>query len=275
MLSDHISLLFAGMVFILLFLVLFILLYFIKKNKVCSKEVTTVVIFYTVCNILIEMLFLFIFNEIQKTDIKIDRWYKSVLLILTIYYVGYVLTVITCLINKFQVNKVRGILFGFSFISVSIFVLSFSLSFGESTRSLNGSVYEYQVSTVDSYSGILGEDLGSLQVYYDSNGSIFLDKSDLSIINKDYSNIEFKDRDINYIRATDQFWSYNGNSFIPKSSLLDGLNSELVDISILYSDGTLKKYKAKSIKFLIIDEDTVYCMASDNYSNIFTVFSIK
>ena len=66
MLSDHISLLFAGMVFILLFLVLFILLYFIKKNKVCSKEVTTVVIFYTVCNILIEMLFLFIFNEIQK-----------------------------------------------------------------------------------------------------------------------------------------------------------------------------------------------------------------
>lgn len=275
MLSDHISLLFAGMVFILLFLVLFILLYFIKKNKVCSKEVTTVVIFYTVCNILIEMLFLFIFNEIQKTDIKIDRWYKSVLLILTIYYVGYVLTVITCLINKFQVNKVRGILFGFSFISVSIFVLSFSLSFGESTRSLNGSVYEYQVSTVDSYSGILGEDLGSLQVYYDSKGSIFLDKSDLSIINKDYSNIEFKDRDINYIRATDQFWSYNGNSFIPKSSLLDGLNSELVDISILYSDGTLKKYKAKSIKFLIIDEDTVYCMASDNYSNIFTVFSIK
>lgn len=275
MLSDHISLLFAGMVFILLFLVLFILLYFIKKNKVCSKEVTTVVIFYTVCNILIEMLFLFIFNEIQKTDIKIDRWYKSVLLILTIYYVGYVLTVITCLINKFQVNKVRGILFGFSFISVSIFVLSFSLSFGESTRSLNGSVYEYQVSTVDSYSGILGEDLGSLQVYYDSKGSIFLDKSDLSIINKDYSDIEFKDRDINYIRATDQFWSYNGNSFIPKSSLLDGLNSELVDISILYSDGTLKKYKAKSIKFLIIDEDTVYCMASDNYSNIFTVFSIK
>lgn len=275
MLSDHISLLFAGMVFILLFLVLFILLYFIKKNKVCSKEVTTVVIFYTVCNILIEMLFLFIFNKIQKTDIKIDRWYKSVLLILTIYYVGYVLTVITCLINKFQVNKVRGILFGFSFISVSIFVLSFSLSFGESTRSLNGSVYEYQVSTVDSYSGILGEDLGSLQVYYDSKGSIFLDKSDLSIINKDYSNIEFKDRDINYIRATDQFWSYNGNSFIPKSSLLDGLNSELVDISILYSDGTLKKYKAKSIKFLIIDEDTVYCMASDNYSNIFTVFSIK
>lgn len=275
MLSDHISLLFAGMVFILLFLVLFILLYFIKKNKVCSKEVTTVVIFYTVCNILIEMLFLFIFNEIQKTDIKIDRWYKSVLLILTIYYVGYVLTVITCLINKFQVNKVRGILFDFSFISVSIFVLSFSLSFGESTRSLNGSVYEYQVSTVDSYSGILGEDLGSLQVYYDSKGSIFLDKSDLSIINKDYSNIEFKDRDINYIRATDQFWSYNGNSFIPKSSLLDGLNSELVDISILYSDGTLKKYKAKSIKFLIIDEDTVYCMASDNYSNIFTVFSIK
>lgn len=275
MLSDHISLLFAGMVFILLFLVLFILLYFIKKNKVCSKEVTTVVIFYTVCNILIEMLFLFIFNEIQKTDIKIDRWYKSVLLILTIYYVGYVLTVITCLINKFQVHKVRGILFGFSFISVSIFVLSFSLSFGESTRSLNGSVYEYQVSTVDSYSGILGEDLGSLQVYYDSKGSIFLDKSDLSIINKDYSNIEFKDRDINYIRATDQFWSYNGNSFIPKSSLLDGLNSELVDISILYSDGTLKKYKAKSIKFLIIDEDTVYCMASDNYSNIFTVFSIK
>ena len=275
MLSDHISLLFAGMVFILLFLVLFILLYFIKKNKVCSKEVTTVVIFYTVCNILIEMLFLFIFNEIQKTDIKIDRWYKSVLLILTIYYVGYVLTVITCLINKFQVNKVRGILFGFSFISVSIFVLSFSLSFGESTRSLNGSVYEYQVSTVDSYSGILGEDLGSLQVYYDSKGSIFLDKSDLSIINKDYSNIEFKDRDINYIRATDQFWSYNGSSFIPKSSLLDGLNSELVDISILYSDGTLKKYKAKSIKFLIIDEDTVYCMASDNYSNIFTVFSIK
>lgn len=275
MLSDHISLLFAGMVFILLFLVLFILLYFIKKNKVCSKEVTTVVIFYTVCNILIEMLFLFIFNEIQKTDIKIDRWYKSVLLILTIYYVGYVLTVITCLINKFQVNKVRGILFGFSFISVSIFVLSFSLSFEESTRSLNGSVYEYQVSTVDSYSGILGEDLGSLQVYYDSKGSIFLDKSDLSIINKDYSNIEFKDRDINYIRATDQFWSYNGNSFIPKSSLLDGLNSELVDISILYSDGTLKKYKAKSIKFLIIDEDTVYCMASDNYSNIFTVFSIK
>lgn len=221
------------------------------------------------------MLFLFIFNKIQKTDIKIDRWYKSVLLILTIYYVGYVLTVITCLINKFQVNKVRGILFGFSFISVSIFVLSFSLSFGESTRSLNGSVYEYQVSTVDSYSGILGEDLGSLQVYYDSKGSIFLDKSDLSIINKDYSNIEFKDRDINYIRATDQFWSYNGNSFIPKSSLLDGLNSELVDISILYSDGTLKKYKAKSIKFLIIDEDTVYCMASDNYSNIFTVFSIK
>lgn len=275
MLSDHISLLFAGMVFILLFLVLFILLYFIKKNKVCSKEVTTVVIFYTVCNILIEMLFLFIFNEIQKTDIKIDRWYKSVLFILTIYYVGYVLTVITCLINKFQVNKVRGILFGFSFISVSIFVLSFSLSFGESTRNLNGSVYEYQVSTVDSYSGILGEDLGSLQVYYDSKGSIFLDKSDLSIINKDYSNIEFKDRDINYIRATDQFWSYNGNSFIPKSSLLDGLNSELVDISILYSDGTLKKYKAKSIKFLIIDEDTVYCMASDNYSNIFTVFSIK
>lgn len=275
MLSDHISLLFAGMVFILLFLVLFILLYFIKKNKVCSKEVTTVVIFYTVCNILIEMLFLFILNKIQKTDIKIDRWYKSVLLILTIYYVGYVLTVITCLINKFQVNKVRGILFGFSFISVSIFVLSFSLSFGESTRSLNGSVYEYQVSTVDSYSGILGEDLGSLQVYYDSKGSIFLDKSDLSIINKDYSNIEFKDRDINYIRATDQFWSYNGNSFIPKSSLLDGLNSELVDISILYSDGTLKKYKAKSIKFLIIDEDTVYCMASDNYSNIFTVFSIK
>lgn len=275
MLSEHISLLFAGMVFILLFLVLFILLYFIKKNKVCSKEVTTVVIFYTVCNILIEMLFLFIFNKIQKTDIKIDRWYKSVLLILTIYYVGYVLTVITCLINKFQVNKVRGILFGFSFISVSIFVLSFSLSFGESTRSLNGSVYEYQVSTVDSYSGILGEDLGSLQVYYDSKGSIFLDKSDLSIINKDYSNIEFKDRDINYIRATDQFWSYNGNSFIPKSSLLDGLNSELVDISILYSDGTLKKYKAKSIKFLIIDEDTVYCMASDNYSNIFTVFSIK
>lgn len=275
MLSDHISLLFAGMVFILLFLVLFILLYFIKKNKVCSKEVTTVVIFYTVCNILIEMLFLFIFNKIQKTDIKIDRWYKSVLLILTIYYVGYVLTVITCLINKFQVNKVRGILFGFSFISVSIFVLSFSLSFGESTRSLNGSVYEYQVSTVDSYSGILGEDLGSLQVYYDSKGSIFLNKSDLSIINKDYSNIEFKDRDINYIRATDQFWSYNGNSFIPKSSLLDGLNSELVDISILYSDGTLKKYKAKSIKFLIIDEDTVYCMASDNYSNIFTVFSIK
>lgn len=275
MLSDHISLLFAGMVFILLFLVLFILLYFIKKNKVCSKEVTTVVIFYTVCNILIEMLFLFIFNEIQKTDIKIDRWYKSVLLILTIYYVGYVLTVITCLINKFQVNKVRGILFGFSFISVSIFVLSFSLSFGESTRSLNGSVYEYQVSTVDSYSGILCEDLGSLQVYYDSKGSIFLDKSDLSIINKDYSNIEFKDRDINYIRATDQFWSYNGNSFILKSSLLDGLNSELVDISILYSDGTLKKYKAKSIKFLIIDEDTVYCMASDNYSNIFTVFSIK
>lgn len=275
MLSEHISLLFAGMVFILLFLVLFILLYFIKKNKVCSKEVTTVVIFYTVCNILIEMLFLFIFNKIQKTDIKIDRWYKSVLLILTIYYVGYVLTVITCLINKFQVNKVRGILFDFSFISVSIFVLSFSLSFGESTRSLNGSVYEYQVSTVDSYSGILGEDLGSLQVYYDSKGSIFLDKSDLSIINKDYSNIEFKDRDINYIRATDQFWSYNGNSFIPKSSLLDGLNSELVDISILYSDGTLKKYKAKSIKFLIIDEDTVYCMASDNYSNIFTVFSIK
>lgn len=275
MLSDHISLLFAGMVFILLFLVLFILLYFIKKNKVCSKEVTTVVIFYTVCNILIEMLFLFIFNEIQKTDIKIDRWYKSVLLILTIYYVGYVLTVITCLINKFQVNKVRGILFGFSFISVSIFVLSFSLSFGESTRSLNGSVYEYQVSTVDSYSGILGEDLGSLQVYYDSKGSIFLDKSDLSIINKDYSNIEFKDRDINYIQATEQFWSYNGNSFIPKSSLLDGLNSELVDISILYSDGTLKKYKAKSIKFLIIDEDTVYCMASDNYSNISTVFSIK
>lgn len=275
MLSEHISLLFAGMVFILLFLVLFILLYFIKKNKVCSKEVTTVVIFYTVCNILIEMLFLFIFNKIQKTDIKIDRWYKSVLLILTIYYVGYVLTVITCLINKFQVNKVRGILFGFSFISVSIFVLSFSLSFGESTRSLNGSVYEYQVSTVDSYSGILGEDLGSLQVYYDSKGSIFLDKSDLSIINKDYSNIEFKDRDINYIRATDRFWSYNGNSFIPKSSLLDGLNSELVDISILYSDGTLKKYKAKSIKFLIIDEDTVYCMASDNYSNIFTIFSIK
>lgn len=275
MLSDHISLLFAGMVFILLFLVLFILLYFIKKNKVCSKEVTTVVIFYTVCNILIEMLFLFIFNKIQKTDIKIDRWYKSVLLILTIYYVGYVLTVITCLINKFQVNKVRGILFNFSFISVSIFVLSFSLSFGESTRSLNGSVYEYQVSTVDSYSGILGEDLGSLQVYYDSKGSIFLKKSDLSIINKDYSNIEFKDRDINYIRATDQFWSYNGNSFIPKSSLLDGLNSELVDISILYSDGTLKKYKAKSIKFLIIDEDTVYCMASDNYSNMFTVFSIK
>ena len=145
----------------------------------------------------------------------------------------------------------------------------------DSTYDLKGDAYEYQVSTVDCYSGLFGEDLGDIQVYYNNKGlELFQADDALTVISKGYKDAKFKEDDIKYILAEDIYWSYNGVSYIPLEEL-NSLDSGLVKINITYENGELKEFIHESIELTVLNKDTVYCKATDGYATVSTEFNVK
>lgn len=75
-------------------------------------------------------------------------------------------------------------------------------------------------------------------------------------------------------KEEDIYWFYNGVSYIPLEEL-NSLDSGLVKINITYENGELKEFIPESIELTVLNEDTVYCKATDGYATVSTAFNVK
>lgn len=206
-------------------------------------------------------------------DLKAERLIDICHLIFAVSCIVYIANL--CILMKFQSEKVISLNYCCMFLYVILLAVCVYIPSKDSTYDLKGDAYEYQVSTVDCYSGLFGEDLGDIQVYYNNKGlKLFQADDALSIISKGYKDAKFKEDDIKYILAEDIYWSYNGVSYIPLEEL-NSLDSGLVKINITYENGELKEFIPESIELTVLNKDTVYCKATDGYATVSTAFNVK
>ena len=216
---------------------------------------------------LISLFYIFIW------DLKAERLTDICLLIFAVSCIVYIANL--CILIKFQSEKMISLNYGCMLLYVILLVACVYIPSKDSTYNLKGEVYEYQVSTVDCYSGLFGQDLGDIQVYYNNKGlELFQADDALTILDKKHKDIKFKDVNIEYIKAEDIYWSYNGVSYIPAEKL-NNLDSDLVKINIAYENGELKEFIPESIELTVLNENTVYCKATDGYATVSTAFNVK
>ena len=206
-------------------------------------------------------------------DLKAERLTDICLLIFAVSCIVYIANL--CTLIKFQSEKMIPLNYGCMLLYVILLVACAYIPSKDSTYNLKGEVYEYQVSTVDCYSGLFEQDLGDIQVYYNNKGlELFQADDALTILGKKHKDIKFKDDNIEYIKAEDIYWSYNGVSYIHAEEL-NNLDSGLVRINIAYENGDLKEFIYESIELTVLDENTVYCKATDGYATVSTAFNVK
>lgn len=206
-------------------------------------------------------------------DLKAERLTDICLLIFAVSCILYIANL--CILIKFQSEKMIPLNYGCMLLYVILLVACVYIPSKDFTYNLKGEVYEYQVSTVDCYSGLFGQDLGDIQVYYNNKGlELFQADDALTILDKKHKDIKFKDDNIEYIKAEDIYWSYNGVSYIPVEEL-NNLDSGLVRINIAYENDDLKEFIYESIELTVLNENTVYCKATDSYATVSTAFNVK
>lgn len=268
--SSFIMVVIAYTLFLLLFLAIFV--YRVNKGKIknMNDRVERVVTQSVLCGIvfnIICLLFIYIF------DLRMNSLEGVFLTIACILYITHVIVI--CLFIKFQSNFLNTLVCIYTILNVIIVWSCVYISLKDSTYNLKGEVYEYQVSTVDCYSGLFNQNLGDIQVYYNNKGlELFQADDALTILDKKHKDIKFKDDNIEYIKAEDIYWSYNGVSYTPAEEL-NNLDSDLVKINITYENGELKEFIPESIELTVLNEDTVYCKATDGYATVSTAFNVK
>lgn len=239
----------------------------IKRLNYRVKESFLISVSVCIAFNLISLFYIFMWN------LKAERLTDICLLIFAVSCIVYVANL--CILVKFQSEKMISLNYGCMLLYVILLVACVYIPSKDSTYNLKGEVYEYQVSTVDCYSGLFGQDLGDIQVYYDNKGlELFQADDALTLLGKKHKDIKFKDDNIEYILEEDTYWSYNGVSFIPTEEIND-LDSDLIKINITYENGELKEFIPESIELTVLNEDTVYCKATDGYATVSTAFNVK